>query len=64
MKEACENCEFCKELYFPPSMTEEARNEYCCTLFLLSENSVTYLGNDIKSLCECFTERREHERSF
>lgn len=62
MKEACENCEFCKDFYIPPRRNFKARHEYCCTLFLQSDNSVMYLGNDIKSLCECFTERSNHER--
>lgn len=58
MEEKCINCQYCKELYFPPTRTEEARHEHCCTLFL-DENSVMYLGNNTSGLCECFSEKEK-----
>ena len=57
MEERCENCKFCCELYTPPTINSDAKHEYCCTLFL-EENRVMWLGNDIYSLCECFTEKK------
>ena len=57
MEERCANCKYCSTLYTPPTVNTDAKHEYCCTLFLLDANEVMYLGKDIYSLCECFTEK-------
>lgn len=55
MKEQCINCKYCKELYTPPTRTEEAKHEYCCILFLVyNEDSVTNLGTNAFGRCEGF----------
>ena len=56
MEERCENCKCCYTLYIPPTINSDARDEYCCTLFL-DEGQVMYLGNDIYGKCEEFAKR-------
>lgn len=61
-KERCIDCMYCKELYTPPTMTEEVKHEYCCILFLVyDKDSVTNLGTNPFGSCEGFHPKEDKE---